>query len=106
MLRKNMTGVERTLWSKLRSNQLGSKFRRQVPYGNYIADFMSLEAKLIIELDGCQHYEENAIQQDKLRDQYFKKEGFTILRFNNTEITENIDSVLDTVWQKLHKGKD
>ena len=71
MLRKTMTDVERKLWSKLRSNQLEVKFRRQVPYGNYIADFMSLEAKLIVELDGCQHYAENSILQDKLRDQYF-----------------------------------
>jgi very-short-patch-repair endonuclease len=96
-----MTDVERKLWSKLRSHQLGVKFRRQVPFGNYIADFMSLEAHLIVELDGYQHYQENAIQQDKLRDQYFVKEGFTVLRFNNTEVTENMDGVLETIWDNL-----
>jgi len=106
MLRKSMTDVERKLWSKLRSNQLGVKFRRQVPFGNYIADFISLEAKLVIELDGYQHYQENALQQDKLRDRYFAKEGFTVLRFNNSEVTENMDGVLEMIWQKLPKGKE
>ena len=101
-----MTDVERKLWSKLRSNQLGVKFRRQVPFGNYIADFISLEAKLVIELDGYQHYQENALQQDKLRDRYFAKEGFTVLRFNNSEVTENMDGVLEMIWQKLPKGKE
>lgn len=106
MLRKTMTDVERKLWSKLRSNQLGVKFRRQVPFGSYIADFMSLEARIVIELDGCQHYEERAIQKDKLRDQYFTKEGFTVLRFNNTDVTGNMDGVLETIWQKLPNKQD
>jgi very-short-patch-repair endonuclease len=79
-----MTDVERKLWSRLRSNQLGIKFRRQVPFGTYIADFMSLQEKLVVELDGSQHYQENVIQKDKIRDQYFKDEGFTVLRFSNT----------------------
>ncbi len=106
MLRKTMTDIERKLWSKLRANQFGVKFRRQVPFGNYIADFISLEAHLVVELDGCQHYQENAIQQDKLRDQYFIKEGFTVLRFNNTEVTENMDGVLEIIWKKLPKVKE
>lgn len=101
MLRKTMTDVERKLWLKIRSHQLGVKFRRQVPFGNYIADFISLEAHLVIELDGYQYYKENAIEQDKLRDQYFTKEGFTVLRFNNTEVTENMDCVLETIWENL-----
>lgn len=98
MLRKTMTGAERKLWSKLRANRFGVKFRRQVPFGNYIADFLSLEAHLVVELDGCQHYQDNALHQDKLRDQYFTKEGFTVLRFNNTEVTENMDGILETIW--------
>jgi very-short-patch-repair endonuclease len=106
MLRKTMTDVERKVWSKLRSNQLGVKFRRQVPFSNYIADFISLEVRLVIELDGCQHYQKNAVQQDKLRDQYFAKKGFTVLRFNNTEVIENMDGVLEIIWQKLQKEKD
>ena len=69
MLRKTMTDVERKLWAKLRANRFGVKFRRQVPFGNYIADFLSLEAHLVVELDGCHHYQDNALQQDKRRDQ-------------------------------------
>jgi very-short-patch-repair endonuclease len=106
MLRKTMTDVERKLWSKLRSNQLGVKFRRQVPFGNYIADFLSLEAHLVIELDGYQHYQENAIERDRVRDRYFEKEGFIVLRFNNTEVTENVDGVLEMIWEKIPKRKD
>jgi very-short-patch-repair endonuclease len=106
MLRKNMTDAERKLWSKLRANQLGVKFRRQVPFGSFIVDFMSLGGRLIIELDGSQHYEEQAVQRDKLRDDYFAKEGFTVIRFNNTEIMENMDGVLDTIWQKLPNKQD
>ena len=106
MLRKTMTDVERKLWSRLRSNQLGIKFRRQVPFGKFIADFISLEAHLVVELDGCQHYQEKILQQDNLRDQYFVKQGFTVLRFNNTEVTENMDGVLEMIWQKLPKGKE
>ncbi len=105
MLRKTMTDVERILWSRLRSNQLGIKFRRQVPFGTYIADFMSLKEKLVIELDGSQHYQENAIRKDKIRDQYFKDEGFTVLRFSNIEILENIDGVLDMIWEVMQKKK-
>jgi len=105
MLRKNMTDVERKLWSRLRSNQLEVKFRRQVPFGPYIADFISIKEKLVIELDGSQHYQENGIQKDKVRDQYFKKEGFTVLRFSNTEIIENVDGVIDMIWEILQKKK-
>ena len=105
MLRKTMTDVERKLWSRLRSNQLGIKFRRQVPFGTYIADFISLEEKLVIELDGSQHYQEDVKRQDQIRDEYFKNEGYTVLRFSNIEIIENIDGVLDMIWEIMQKKK-
>jgi len=66
---------------------------------------MSLQAKLIIELDGSQHYQENARRKDKVRDQYLKDEGFIVLRFSNTETIENIDGVLDMIWEILQKKK-
>jgi very-short-patch-repair endonuclease len=100
-----MTDVERKLWSRLRSNQLGIKFRRQVPFGTYIADFMSLKEKLVIELDGGQHYQEDVKRQDQIRDEYFKNEGYTVLRFSNIEIIENIDGVLDMIWEIMQKKK-
>jgi very-short-patch-repair endonuclease len=106
MLRKNMTDVERKLWSRLRSNQLGVKFRRQVPFGPYIVDFMSLKAKLVIELDGSQHYKENTRHKDQIRDKYFANAGFNVLRFNNTEVIENIDGVLEMIWEMLPNKQD
>ena len=106
MLRKNMNDAERKLWSRLRSKQLGIKFRRQVPYGPYIIDFMSLELKLIIEVDGIQHNTEEGIQKDKKRDIFFNKEGFTVLRFSNSEVIDNIDGVIDMIWEKLQSQKE
>jgi very-short-patch-repair endonuclease len=84
---------------------MGVKFRHQVPYGNYITDFMSLKNKLIIELDGYQHYKESALKEDEDRDEYFKNEGFTVLSFTIAEVTENIDGVLEVIWQKSFNPK-
>ena len=67
---------------------------------------MSLKEKLVIELDGSQHLQENAIRKDKIRDQYFKDEGFTVLRFSSVEILENIDGVLDMIWEIMQKKKE
>ena len=97
-LRRDMTDAERKLWHAIRSKQLtGTKFRRQVPIGAYIADFASLEAKLIIEVDGGQH----GGADDVARDQWFAKQGFTILRFWNNEVLENLDGVLIRITETL-----
>jgi very-short-patch-repair endonuclease len=106
MLRKNMTDAERKLWSSLRSNQLGIKFRKQVPYGHYITDFMSIETRLIVELDGSQHYLEEGIQNDQQRDRYFRNEGFTVLRFTNIDVMKNIDGVLTSILEKIKIEQD
>ena len=91
-----MTDAERKLWSVLRSKQLeGHRFRRQVPMGNYIADFVGLEARLVIEVDGGQHAE--AQTYDANRDGCFKKEGFTVLRFWNNEVIENTEGVAQVI---------
>jgi len=66
---------------------------------------MSLQVKLVVELDGSQHYQEDAKRQDQIRDEYFKNEGYTVLRFSNIEIIENIDGVLDMIWEIMQKGK-
>ena len=97
MLRTNMTEAERILWLRLRSHRIGSKFRRQVPFGSYIADFVSIESHLIIELDGSYHYSEEGIKNDQKRDQYFQNEGFKTLRFTNVDVMKNIDGVLENI---------
>ncbi len=68
VLRKQMTDAERKLWSLLRGHQLDVKFRRQVPFGYYVVDFYCAKAKLIIELDGSQHYTNKGTQSDIKRD--------------------------------------
>src|SRR3989338_2010352 len=91
-LRRDSTPQETLLWSRIRNNQLGYKFRRQHHIGPYIADFYCHEKKLVIELDGSQHMD--AKEYDKKRAQYFEAFGFKILRFWNNEVNTNIEGVL------------
>ena len=98
-LRKNMTDAEYTLWYFLRNEQMnGVKFRKQSPIGSYIVDFVSFEKKVVIELDGGQHCEEEHIKQDKIRDNFLKNAGYTVLRFFNNEIFQNIEGVLQVIY--------
>ncbi len=95
-LRQNQTHVEKRLWYWLRRKNVHNvRFRRQAPIGSYIVDFACYEPKLIIELDGGQHALQNSY--DKKRDTWLKREGFTVLRFWNNEVIENIDGVLQTI---------
>jgi very-short-patch-repair endonuclease len=98
-LRAGMTDSERKLWSRLRMEQLGVKFRRQHPLGRYIADFACLAPKLIVELDGSQHADHTAY--DARRDAYFREHGFAVLRFATDEPFKNIDGVLTVIAEQL-----
>ena len=106
MLRKNMTKEERHLWYDfLRTYPI--KFLRQKPIGKYVVDFYCARAKLVIELDGSQHYEEKGLIKDQERDNYLKEYGITILRIPNNlvnqrfrDVCEHIDNV---VGQSLHR---
>ena len=101
-LRKNMTDAERNLWTKIRGKQLKDKqFYRQKNIGNYIVDFYCPAAKLIIELDGDQHYTEEGHKKDEARDRYLKHLGFTVLRFSSREVLKNLDGVLETIYDYL-----
>ncbi len=101
-LRRDMTDSERLLWSRLRFEQLGVKFRRQHPLGNYIADFACLLPKLIVELDGSQHAVQLAY--DNNRDAFFQRQGFTVLRFNSNEPFLNIEGVLSVIAEVLSRS--
>ena len=95
-LRKNMTKEERRLWYDfLRDYPI--RFSRQKVLGRYIADFYSAEAKLIIELDGSQHYEDENIRKDARRTEFLEAYGLRIIRVANNEITENFDGVCDYI---------
>jgi len=95
-LRREMTEVERKLWRFLRDRSLvGVKFRRQVPLGNFIADFCCLDCRLIVELDGGQHAEHE--DADALRSQCFAEEGFRVLRFWNDQVLNGAESVVEEI---------
>ncbi|MBI5635189.1 MAG: endonuclease domain-containing protein [Nitrospirae bacterium] len=101
-LRSNMTEAEILLWSKLRGKQLKAlQFYRQKIIGNYIADFYCPKSRLVIEVDGGQHYDVEERKKDKERDDYMAKTGITVLRFSNSDVLENIEVVLKIIWSKL-----
>jgi len=93
-----MTDAERNLWSKIRNNQLGVKFKRQEPIGNYIVDFVSYQNQIIIELDGSQHIDS---KKDKIRDQWFQKQGYIVLRFWDNDVLKNIAGVLINIKEHI-----
>ena len=102
MLRKNMTEQEKVLWNILRSNKFyGLKFRRQVPIGNYVVDFVCEIHNLIIELDGGQHNEPDNIEYDKQRTEFLKNKGYKVLRFWNNEIDDNTDGVCEVIYKTI-----
>jgi very-short-patch-repair endonuclease len=97
-LRRNMTRAERIIWQGLRAHRLsGMGFRRQTPIGPYIVDFVSHAAKVIIELDGGQHFEDASEARDAARDAYLRSKGFRVLRFNNYDVMTNREGVLTTI---------
>jgi len=98
-LRSNMTDAEIMLWSKLKGKQLkGYQFYRQKIIGSYIADFYCSKSKLVIEVDGGQHYSEEGKERDIKRDEYMMRSGITVIRFSDREVLMNIDVVLEKIW--------
>jgi very-short-patch-repair endonuclease len=98
-MRRDMTDAERKLWLLLRDRRLdGAKFRRQTPIGPYIADFVCLRRKIIVEADGGQHYEN---QRDEVRDQWLAGEGYRVVRYSNLDILKNSEGVLTDLLTHL-----
>ena len=95
-LRKNMTKEERKLWYESLRNH-ACRFRRQVTCGNYILDFYCAAAKLAIELDGSQHYEEAGQRYDANRDAWLENNGIHVLRFSNADILQNLAGVCQMI---------
>jgi len=101
-LRKNMTDTERFLWSRIRGKQLnGYQFYRQRPIGNFIVDFYCPAARLVIELDGGQHFEEEGKTRDMLRDEYLRGIGIKVLRFSDRDVFKNIEGVIEEILGNL-----
>ena len=100
-LRRDQTEAEKRLWSRLRAKQLGFKFYRQYGVGPFIVDFFCHQRSLVVELDGGQHNESEGRKLDQDRDEYFRKNGLTVLRLWNHEVLENIEGVVEKIYLVL-----
>jgi len=100
-LRNKLTPEEAILWNRLKNGHLGYKFRRQHSIGNFITDFYCPIKKLVIELDGSQHLDNEEYDQE--RTNYFKSLGITVLRFWNNDVNKNLNGVLMKIEEKLTK---
>jgi very-short-patch-repair endonuclease len=106
-LRKNATDAEVRLWRHLkRLETRGTHFRRQMPIGAFIADFVCPAARLVIEVDGSQHGEAQGKIRDEKRTQRLESEGYRVLRFWNNDITQNIRGVLEVIYAALYGSRD
>src|SRR5579862_8968360 len=99
-LRRTMTEAEKRVWQILRSHQMtGCKFRRQVPLGRYVADFVCHEARLVVEIDGGQHDPSSSAEIERTR--FLEDEGYRVLRFWNNEVLTNLEGVYEVIAAEL-----
>lgn len=99
-----MSKAERKLWNELRLRQLdGARFRRQHPIGHYIVDFVCLEKRLVVEVDGEQHTQRDHAAHDERRDRWLAVEGYRVMRFQTIEIYQNLPGVVYTIWGALQE---
>ena len=102
-MRREPTEAEAKVWRELRAHRFAScKFKRQQPIGRYIVDFVCFARRLIIEIDGGQHSEQRAY--DDRRTHWLTAQGFTVLRFWNHDMLGDTPTVLDAIWQALHRN--
>lgn len=103
-LRYHMTPAELKIWYKIRGRQLlNVQFYRQAIIENFIVDFFAPEARLIIEVDGGQHFEQAMAIQDAKRDAFLNSLGYKVLRFNNNEVLRETQSVLESIYMHIEK---
>jgi very-short-patch-repair endonuclease len=100
-LRQDQTTPERTLWRRLRAGRLGAKFRRQGPIAGCIVDFLCLESRLAVEIDGDTHAGEEAEAEDRLRSRRLEERGLRVVRFTNREVMESIEGVLEAIRELI-----
>ena len=106
-LRKSMSDGERKLWQALRARQVdGVRFRRQHPIGPYIVDFVCLERRLVVEVDGGHHTEDDQMAYDARRDRWLEAEGYRVMRIPNIYVFQNLMNVVDSIWGALQEQPD
>ncbi|MES2503602.1 MAG: endonuclease domain-containing protein [Myxococcota bacterium] len=94
-----MTDCEALIWSRIRRKQLlGVQFYRQKPIGSYIVDFYAPSVKLVVELDGSQHFDPKSLDYDARRDAFLGSQGLSVLRFNNMQVLKETRGVLETIY--------
>jgi very-short-patch-repair endonuclease len=104
-LRRESTNAERIIWAALRAHRMdGAAFRRQAPVGPYIADFVCHAAKLIVEIDGGQHFDDANQKRDARRTAFLAAKGFRVLRFNNYDVMTNRTGVLEMIVLALKES--
>jgi very-short-patch-repair endonuclease len=105
-LRATLTPAEAKLWQYIKNKQIGGyKWRRQHQIGKYILDFYCPTAKLAIELDGKHHFTIDGTNADEIRTEYLQTIGITVIRFENKELWENPECVINTIIEALNKNK-
>ena len=105
-MRRDPSQAEKKLWRALRGGQLGVSFRRQHPIGPFIADFFCVEKRLVIEVDGPSHVQENADEYDLRRTKYFASKDISVIRFTNGNVLHDLDLVLQQIHEKLGSPAD
>ena len=100
-----MTDAERKLWAHIRRKQIhGLQFYRQFVIGNYIVDFYCPKAKLVVEVDGGQHFTSEGKEKDESRDAYLEELDLHVLRYNNQDVLTNIEGVVNGIVRALEGG--
>ncbi|WP_373696741.1 endonuclease domain-containing protein [Microvirga yunnanensis] len=103
-LRREQTNAESSLWQSLRNRKLARwKFRRQHPIDRFVVDFVCLDAKLVVEVDGATHSTDREVRHDQDRTRHIEACGFHVIRFSNAEIYEDLDGVIETILSELEQ---
>ncbi len=102
-LRNSMTPQELIMWSRIKNSKIGYKLRRQHSIGRYIADFYCSEKRVVVEIDGVQHFDKEAMEHDRVRSEFFQSQGISVVRFTNAEINTNLESVLENIRRVLEE---
>jgi very-short-patch-repair endonuclease len=101
-LRAKLTDAEQRLWARLRRKQiLGVQFYRQKPIGNYIADFFAPAVRLVVEVDGSQHFDPPQAEHDRRRTAYLKRQGLRVLRFTDRQVLLELDCVAEAIFRAV-----
>jgi very-short-patch-repair endonuclease len=100
-----LTEAEKHLWERLKHKHLGYIFYRQKPIEDFIVDFYCNQAKLVVEVDGGYHLDNEAAGNDRARNEYMKNLGLTVLRFTNSEVLGNTEKVVEKIKEHLGEGE-